>query len=144
VEGEAADGSSVFRVSFAPDQVADDPAAGAQFAFAVPLQPDRAERLAAMHLVERGRRIASVRAPTGVVAAPAAHVETTRLGGGRVGLRWDASANPMLMVRDPVTGEVLSFARGGRSAVVTDRGELDLQLSTGVRGRSMRVAMPRR
>jgi hypothetical protein len=71
-------------------------------------------------------------------------VEATRLGGGRVGLRWDASAHPMLMVRDPVTGEVLSFARGGRSEIVTDRGELDLQLSTGVRGRSIRLALPRR
>jgi peptidase M66-like protein len=143
VEGRAADGSSIFRVSFAPDPVADDPAAGAQFAYALPLQPDRAERLVAMHLVERGRRIASVRASAG--AAPAtARVEASRLGGGRVGLRWDASAHPMLMVRDPVTGEVLSFARGGRSEIVTDRGELDLQLSTGVRGRSMRLAVPRR
>ena len=143
VEGRAADGSSVFRVSFAPDQVADDPAAGAQFAFAVPLQADRAERLVTMHLVERGRRIASVRASAGAAAATP-RVEVTRLGGGRVGLRWDTSAHPMLMVRDPVTGEVLSFARGGRSDIVTDRGELDLQLSTGVRGRSMRLAVPRR
>jgi CARDB protein/peptidase M66-like protein len=142
VEGRAADGSSVFRVSFAPDPVADDPAGGAQFAFAVPLQPDRAERLAAMHLSERGRRIASVRASAGAVAS--ARVDATRLAGGRVGLRWDASAHPMLMVRDPVTGEVLSFARGGRSEIVTDRGELDLQLSTGVRGQSMRLAVPRR
>lgn len=143
IEGRAADGSPVFRVSFAPDPVADDPAAGAQFAFAVPLQPDRAERLAAMHLVERGRRIATVRASAGAVAG-AAPVQTTRLGGGRVGLRWDASAHPMILVRDPVTGEVLSFARGGRSEVVTDRGELDLQLSTGIRSRSMRLTVPRR
>jgi hypothetical protein len=93
--------------------------------------------------VERGRRIASVRASAGAAAATP-RVEVTRLGGGRVGLRWDTSAHPMLMVRDPVTGEVLSFARGGRSDIVTDRGELDLQLSTGVRGRSMRLAVPRR
>jgi hypothetical protein len=143
VEGRAADGSSIFRMSFAPDLVADDPAAGAQFAFAVPLQPDRAERLVAMHLVERGRRIASVRASAGAVPATAG-VEASRLAGGRVGLRWDASAHPMLMVRDPVTGEVLSFARGGRSEIVTDRRELDLQLSTGVSGRSMRLSVPRR
>ena len=143
VEGRAADGSSVFQVSFAPDRVADDPAGGAQFAFAVPLQPDQAERLVAMHLVERGRRIASVWASAGAVAA-AALVQATRLGGGRVGLRWDASAHPMLMVRDPVTGQVLSFARTGRTEIVTDRGELDLQLSTGVRGRSVRLAVPRR
>jgi hypothetical protein len=48
----------------------------------------------------------------------------------------------MLMVRDPVTGQVLSFARGGRTEIVTDRGALDLQLSTGVRGRALRVAVP--
>jgi hypothetical protein len=47
------------------------------------------------------------------------------------------------MVRDPASGEVLSFARGGRGVVVTDRRELDLQLSTGVRSRSLRVALPR-
>ncbi|MEP6687127.1 MAG: hypothetical protein ABJC36_02185, partial [Gemmatimonadales bacterium] len=63
---------------------------------------------------------------------------------GRVGLRWDAAVHPMLMVRDPVTGQVLSFARGGRTEIVTDRGALDLQLSTGVRGRAMRVAVPAR
>ena len=103
VEGRAVDGSSIFRVSFAPDQVADDPAAGAQFAFAVPLQPDRADRLVAMHLVERGRRIASVQASAGVVSA-IARVQATRLGGGRVGLRWEASAHTMLMLRDPVSG----------------------------------------
>ena len=143
VEGRAADGSTVFSVSFTPDPVADDPSGGAQFAFAVPLQPDRAERLDAIHLAVPGRAVISRRASTGVSAA-SARVTTTRLAGGRVGLRWDATAHPMLMVRDPVSGEVLSFARGGRSEVVTDRGALDLQLSTGVRGRSMRVAVPAR
>jgi hypothetical protein len=94
-----------------------------------------------MDLVEQGRRIASMRQSAGA-ATP--RVEASRLSGGRVGLRWDASAHPMLMVRDPVTGEVLSFARGGRSEIVTDRGELDLQLSSGVRGRSVRLAVPPR
>jgi hypothetical protein len=86
----------------------------------------------------------SLRASAGAAAGAAARVTTTRLDGRRVGLRWDAAAHPMLMVRDPVTGEVLSFARGGRSEIVTDRRELDLQLSTGVRSRSLRVALPRR
>lgn len=144
VEGRAADGSSVFRISFTPDQVADDPSGGAQFAFAVPLQPDQADRLDAIHLVVPGRPVVSLRASAGAAAGAAARVTTTRLDGRRVGLRWDAAAHPMLMVRDPVTGEVLSFARGGRSEIVTDRRELDLQLSTGVRSRSLRVALPRR
>jgi hypothetical protein len=143
VEGRAADGSSIFRVSFSPDRVADDPSGGAQFAFAVPLQPDRANRLQALHLAVPGRSMVSRRA-SGDATLASARVTTTRLGAGRVSLRWDAVAHPMLMVRDPVTGQVLSFARGGRSEIVTDRAALDLQLSTGVRGRSMRVSVPAR
>jgi hypothetical protein len=142
VEGRAADGSSLFHVSFTPDPVADAPSGGAQFAFAVPMQPDRAERLEALHLAVPGRPLVSVRASAGALAG-AASVTTTRMAGGRVALRWDATAHPMLMVRDPASGEVLSFARGGRGVVVTDRRELDLQLSTGVRSRSLRVALPR-
>jgi peptidase M66-like protein len=143
VEGRAADGSSVFGISFSPDRVADDPAGGAQFAFAVPLQPDRASRLASLHLAVPGRPTVSLRASAGATLGSAG-VTAARLGAGRIGLRWDAAAHPMLMVRDPVTGQVLSFARGGRSEIVTDRPALDLQLSTGVRGRDLRLAMPQR
>jgi len=49
----------------------------------------------------------------------------------------------MVMVRDAATGQVLSFARGGVSDVVTDGGTLDLQVSDGVRSRSVRVTVPR-
>jgi hypothetical protein len=38
---------------------------------------------------------------------------------------------------------VISFARGGRSEVVTDRPDLDVQLSNGVTGRAMRITVPR-
>jgi hypothetical protein len=51
-------------------------------------------------------------------------VTATHAGAGRIALRWDASKSPMLLVRDPVTGEVLSFARGGASEVVTGRDEV--------------------
>ena len=121
------------------------PPAGAQFAFAVPAAagPRRAARRPCTSSV-RGRPVASVRASAGGRSPPRPASRPPGWAAGGVGLRWDASAHPMLMVRDPVTGEVLSFARGGRSEIVTDRGELDLQLSTGVRGRSMRLAVPRR
>jgi hypothetical protein len=66
-------------------------------------------------------------------------VEVTRGGAGRVALRWDARKAPMIMVRDPVNGEVLSFARGGNAAVVTSRDDLSLTISDRVRSRELRV-----
>ncbi|MEP6687356.1 MAG: M66 family metalloprotease, partial [Gemmatimonadales bacterium] len=98
VEGRAADGSSVFRVSFSPDPIADDPSTGSQFAFAIPLQPDLAARLEALHLAVPGRPMVSRRASAGA-SLTSARVAATRLGAGRVGLRWDAAVHPMLMVR---------------------------------------------
>jgi hypothetical protein len=45
----------------------------------------------------------------------------------------------MIMVRDPDTGEVLSFARGGEAVVQTGRTALDLSISDRVGSRQMRV-----
>jgi hypothetical protein len=143
VEGNAADGSRLFRVSFTPLEVADDPRGNRHFAFAVPLPPSSAARLDAMHLNVPGRRAVSVRAAGGIApVAPSTltpDVRTTRAGPGRVSLRWDAAVHPMVMVRDPSTGEVLSFAEGGQAEVATDRDDVDVQLSTGVGGRAVRV-----
>jgi hypothetical protein len=72
-------------------------------------------------------------------AGETAAVEVTRLGPGRVALRWDASQTPMVVVRDPRTGQILSFARGGRSEVVTDEAELVLSLSNRLQSRDARV-----
>jgi hypothetical protein len=47
----------------------------------------------------------------------------------------------MIMVRDPETGEVLSFARGGQAEVATGRTELDLSVSDRVGSRRVRVAV---
>ena len=74
------------------------------------------------------------RAAAAVGHAGRAHPRT--IAGGKVSLQWDAAAHPMLMVRDPATGQVLSFARGGQAELVTDRTDLDVQLSNGIAGRS--------
>jgi hypothetical protein len=142
VEGQAADGSRLFGLSFTPVEVADDPQGEEHFAFAVPLQPDRASRLDAIRLTAPGRPLVSLRAaPAATVAAP--DVRVVRVAPDRVSLRWDVATHPMLMVRDPATGQVLSFARGGEAVVATQRGDLEVQLSNGVAGRSVRVTVPR-
>jgi len=82
-------------------------------------------------------------AAAGAVADVAPDVRSTRLGPGRVVLRWNAATHPMLMVRDPTTGQVMAFGRGGQAELATDRTDLDVQLSAGVGGWSVRVAVPR-
>jgi hypothetical protein len=148
VEGSADDGSRLFRLSFTPEEVADDPRGDRHFAFAVPLPEDLSARLSAMRFTAPGRPAVSLRAASvaaaGASAAAAPDVHTTRLGPNRVSVGWDAATHPMVMVRDPSTGQVLSFADGGRAELVTDRQELEIQLSDGVAGRSVRVAVPAR
>jgi hypothetical protein len=142
IEGRDAAGGRVFQLSFEPEQVADDPTGGRHFAFAVPLQPDRAARLDAIRLSVPGRSPVSVRAAAG--AAAPVDLRTTRAGPGRISLRWNATVHPMVMVRDPASGQVLSFARGGAAEIATERTDLEVQLSNGILGRSVRVAVPAR
>ena len=68
----------------------------------------------------------------------------TRVAPGVVSVQWDATEHPMAMVRDPVTGHVLAFARGGRAEVLTNRDDLEVQLSAGVGGRPVRVGVQSR
>jgi len=138
LDGLAADGSRVFGFSFSPVEIADLPAAGRQFAFAVPLQPDRADRLASLRLEGEGLTA------TASAAAEAPTVEVTPAGGGRVSLRWDAARAPMVLVRDPATGQVISFARGGRAEIIVPGPDLSLSVSNRVGSRDLRVTLPSR
>ena len=142
VEGRDAAGGRVFHVSFTPETVADDPHGGQHFAFAVPLQPDRSARLDAIRLSVPGRATVSLR--TAAASGAALDLRTARSGPGRVSIRWDAAVHPMVMVRDPATGQVLSFAHGGSAEIATDRTDLEVQLSDGIAGRTVRVALPAR
>ena len=132
LEGRGDDGSRLFGVDFAPTEVADDPAGAKHFAFVVPMRPERAVRLASLHLDGVGIRASSTQ---GSSEAPA--VEVTRVGAGRLALRWDATRSPMLLVRDPASGEILSLARGGTAEVATGRDELTVTAS----GRAPRAEM---
>jgi hypothetical protein len=140
VEGMAADGTPLFGVSFTPVPVADDPESDAHFAFAVPLQPDRAARLERVRLSASGRVVATLRHLGGGSAA----IRSTRVRPGVVALEWDASTRPMAMVRDPSTGQVLGFVRGGRAEITTTRSEVEVQLSGGVGALPVRVGVQAR
>jgi hypothetical protein len=138
MEARAEDGSSLFSYSFAPRKVADLPGEQENFVFAVPLSASKAERLHGLRVSGRGRE-----AVTQVRAQGADSVQVRRAGGGRLRVRWNAAAHPMVLVRDPETGEVLSFAQGGDVEVVTSKPEIDVVLSNGVKSHAKRVRATR-
>jgi hypothetical protein len=134
LEGRADGGAVVFGFDFAPLDVADDRTGAKHFAFAVPLQPERAARVVSLHLAGSG-----LQASVFQVSSTPAVIEVRRSGAGRVALRWDAAKSPMIMVRDPVNGDILSFARGGVAEVETNQPDLSLTVSDRVGSRDLRV-----
>jgi hypothetical protein len=148
IEGRSEDGLTLFRFSFTPDEVADDPRHQKNFAFAMPLPSATVARISTLRLSgPAGQAVLSTRvaAASGAqlnTGARADSVEVRRVTGG-LGLRWNSRAHPVIMVRDPETGEVLSFARGGDVRLSTHKDEVELLLSDGVRSRAKRMIVAR-
>lgn len=147
LEAKADDGSPLFRLSFTPSEIADAPGGGQSFVFAVPLAAAQASRLASLRLAGQGREVMRTRSPAAAlsprfsVAGNAEPAQVRRAAGGKVRIRWDAGVYPMVMVRDPQSGEILSFARGGSVEIAGGNGEVDLVLSDGVRSSVKRVSV---
>jgi hypothetical protein len=140
------DGTQLFNLSFDPARVEDAPGDARQFAFAVPLGAVAGDRIGSLRLT--GPRANAIAARTAAAATPGAaaravspYVEARRTAGG-VALRWDATAHPMVMVRDAETGEIVSFARGGQVDVATRKRTLDVVMSDRVGSRGVRVTAP--
>jgi hypothetical protein len=140
LEARAADGTTLFAFSFTPDEIADVPGSHQAFAFAVPISAAKAAGLASIRLSGHGREAVVTPLQAGAMDDS---VQVRQVGRGRVGLRWNARAHPMVMVRDGETGQVLSFARGGAVELATSKAQVDLVLSDGVRSRLRRVRVTR-
>jgi hypothetical protein len=122
-------GGVLFDFSFDPDPLSGIPGAGV-FAFAVPLEPGR--RVATLRLTD-GTRVTEV---TRSVPPSGEKPRIERIDARRVRIRWNDDTYPLVVVRDAVTGTVLSFARGGSALVRVPPGdELEFIPSTGVDSR---------
>jgi len=142
LEGRDPAGKPIFSLSFTPAAVMDVPSPQQNFVFAVPISSLGASRLSSIRVSGLGRQteITDSSGMVGNGGSPAADgVEARRVGSDRVALRWDSRVHPMIMVRDPDTGEVLSFARGGEVEVATSKAQVDLNASTGVRSQLSRL-----
>lgn len=139
LEARSGDGARVFALDFAPLEIADDPRAGRHFAFAVPLTPERGARIDHISLSGEGRSTTMAAS-----AAGEPRVQVGKSDRGRLTLTWDAAKHPMVVVRDPRNGQILSFARGGRAEVAVDQPDVSLTVSDRVRSRDLRVRVPSR
>jgi len=124
-------GNEIFSLSFAAQRIADLPGDEQSFAFAIPQSMLRGRTLASLRLSAGGRT--ATNATAGDIAADAETV-VRRTGPGRARLQWNAAKFPVVMVRDPVRGEVLSFARGGDVTIATVNDQLELVYPNRVHG----------
>jgi hypothetical protein len=138
IEAQAHDGSALFSYSFAPHEVADAQQTQQNFAFAIPLPATQAAQLSTLRLTGGGR-------PAVTQAEAVVQPDSVQLRqvGGRLALRWNARAKPMVMVRDRQTGEVLSLARGGSVELPDSKRQVDLLFSNGVKSQLKRIRVTR-
>jgi hypothetical protein len=139
VTATAMDGAELFRLTF-DVAVAED--GHGHFAFTVPLDQASAQRLQSLRLTGPRGSATGLRHLAQVRVSPSEEIVARRQGAS-VSLRWDAAAYPMIMIRDPDTGEVLAFGRGGSALIQTAKGQLDLDVSDGIRSHRLRLAINR-
>jgi hypothetical protein len=143
VSGTALDGSRLFSLSFDMAVTEDGLPGNGHFAFAVPLDEASAARLGNLGLSGPTGTVTSTPPSALVRAEMVTEPIVARREGMNVTLRWNAATYPMIMVRDPGSGEVLAFGRNGTVMVPTTKNELELVLSNGVRSQRLRLAIKR-
>jgi hypothetical protein len=130
LEGIDAAGSTYFSYAFDPAPVA-HAIGSSHFAFALPARVAQPDRLARLRLV--GPEGAAERTREPRATSPAPPSMTLADGGGPLRLTWNADQHPMALVRNPATGAVVSFARGGQLALPEGFTEVEVLLSDGLR-----------
>jgi len=141
LQGTDASGRTILNLTFAPDEVADAPTPTQHFAFVVPKSALSGAVLSALQVSGPAGASASLRSSgaTDNAALVDAAATATRRAAGLVEVRWDAARYPLAVIRSTVTGEILSFARGGVVAVPDAGAELEVILSDGVRSAARRL-----
>lgn len=117
-------------VWFSSLPIADVPGDAEVFAFTIPLSALGGQPVDSLQLTARGR-VARNRMSVALTTDP--QLRVTRASARSARVRWDAARYPVVMVRDPRTGDVLSFARGGDATIVTDAPQLEVNVSNRVR-----------
>lgn len=133
LEGLSPEGHRLFASAFQPIPIPEVGEGSGHFVFVIPRRLLDAGRLGRLRVTGGGRTPATLESrirPQTV--APIAPTLTPR-GGDVVEVTWDAMSFPMALVRDPATGEILSFARNGRIDLPIQSREIEVVFSDGLR-----------
>ena len=134
VEILEASGRVLMSLPFRGDRTVDTRSDDDHFAFVIPFAALGGRLPARLRVSAGGTRVelTTVGRTNDQLADDFAPV-VQRLSPSRVRMTWKDSPGRGVMVRDARTGAILSFARGGRSELMTTASRLDLTLSDGVR-----------
>ena len=137
---EARDAAGRLRLAatFTPGEVADTPSGRVQlFCFVVPFGDVAEADLQSLHLLKDGRKLASALRLAPLPLRSGGVEEAVQVAEEPEGIRltWDAGRYPLLVVRDPATGEFLGFQRGGVGRIRIERRDLELLACDGVQTR---------
>lgn len=131
-------GNTLYRSSFTPHKVGDDPGKSKHFAFAIPTHLMAGHHIKTIRVVGQG--IETESKPTlspeqkSRLLEPGSLVNrvSTKAGQQGIEITWDDAELPMIMIRDGQTGDVLSFARGGEVFIASGAETLIIHSSYGV------------
>lgn len=132
--------STSFALS--PVEDTDDPTA-AIFAFTIPQGQFKGSALHSLQVTKNGECLSNL--GTRHLRANPQRQSTPSLvewDTGKVHLSWDDSIHPLVMLRDSLTGEILSFARGGSIFIPTMAEDFEIVLSDGLNSEVQKIRLP--
>jgi hypothetical protein len=138
LEGVGPSGDRLFSMTFQPTSVPDGKGGEGHFAFAIPIRLLDRDQLSGLRVSGGGRLPAFAESRVGPETVAAPTPEVTPRAGSVVEVTWDAQSFPMALIRDPASGGVLSFARGGAISLPVTSDEIEVLFSDGL-GSSGRV-----
>ena len=140
-EAHDALGQTLATIPFDAPEVADLPDSSLRiFSFVVPMSADLLNTVHSLHILKAQQELASQQ-PNGLLPQAAnlgAAIQMQPLSNHRLQLTWNASAYPVLMLKDAQTGEVRGFLRGGNAIIQDPPAQPQLHISDGVRSLQVR------
>lgn len=139
-EGRDAQGRLLSSASFDVYEVEDLPLQSVQqFAFVVPMENAAMDAVANVRVRKGAAEVANrTAAPAEKMTRAMNYLRVARLGDGTAQVDWDATTQPMVLLRDARTGEVRGFLRGGSGLLENAPAEMEVQVSDGVKASVLR------
>jgi hypothetical protein len=141
-EAHDSQGRVLARVPFQTHEVADLPYQSSEnFAFVVPMDDASISALQSVHVMKGAAELTSRQAQNAErMKSATSALRVADLAGQATEIDWDSTTQPMIMLRDPNTGKVRGFLRGGSAQVGDTPAEIEVQLSDGVKSTIVRHA----